>query len=169
MVSDIYIIVNTPILHEEYPCTYCARVFFFCILKLVIDMYEYYNPNPDKTVSASDCVVRAITKALDVSWDTAYLMLSIQGYIDHEIFASDRVWNQMLFDMGYKRKAIPDTCPICYRIADFAADNSEGTFILGTGKHAVCVKNGVIYDVFDSSGEIPIFYFDMTKENRYGV
>ena len=122
-------------------------------------MYVYYNPNPDPNINASDCVVRALTKAFDISWDTAYIMLSVQGYIDHDIFASDRVWNNLLADMGYQRYIIPNTCPVCYSVADFARENPEGTYILGTGKHAVCVSEGRIWDSWNSSREVPLYFF----------
>lgn len=127
-------------------------------------MFVYYNPNPDTEINASDCVVRALTKALDISWDTAYILLSVQGFIDHDIFASDRVWNNLLHDMGFKRNIIPNTCPICYTIADFAREHTEGIYILGTGKHAVCVHSGRIYDSWDSSREVPLYYFEIKKK-----
>ena len=126
-------------------------------------MYEYYNPNPNPNINASDCVVRAFSKAFDISWESAYVMLSAQGYQDRDIFASDRVWNNLLAEMGYERKMIPDTYPICYTIADFATENDKGTYIIGTGRHAVTVKNGCIYDSWDSSRETPLFYFKVKE------
>jgi hypothetical protein len=127
-------------------------------------MYEYYNPNPDIELNASDCVVRALSKALDMSWDYTYILLSIQGYIDHDIFASDRVWNNLLYDLGYKRKFLPDTCPHCYTVGDFARDNNKGVYVLGTGKHAVTVANGRVWDSWDSSKETPLYFFEIAKE-----
>lgn len=126
-------------------------------------MYVYYNPNPDKKQNASDCVVRAMTKALNLTWNEAYMLLSIQGYIDHDIFATDRVWINLLHDLGYQRYMIPNTCPLCYTIEQFTKDHPTGTYILGTGKHAVCVQDGCIYDSWDSSEEIPLFYIEIKE------
>ena len=72
---------------------------------------------------------------------------------------SDSVWGSYLRSKGFERAIIPNTCPDCYTVADFAADHPTGTYVLGTGTHAVTVQDGVIYDAFDSSNEIPIFYY----------
>jgi hypothetical protein len=47
-------------------------------------------------------------------------------------------------------------------VADFAADHNKGTYILGTGRHAVTVKDGNWLDSWDSGAECPIYYY--TKE-----
>lgn len=42
-------------------------------------MYIEYNVNPaDKKVG--DCVIRALTKALGMTWEEVYLALCLQGY-----------------------------------------------------------------------------------------
>ena len=76
--------------------------------------------------------------------------------------SSNTVWSEYLTDVGYKRKILPDTCNGCYVIRDFAKDHPKGTYIIGTGSHAVAIINGNIVDAWDSSREIPIYYF--TKE-----
>ena len=72
---------------------------------------------------------------------------------------SNATWGAYLINKGYKRHVIPDTCPTCYTVAQFAADHPTGTYIVATGTHAVCVKDGNIYDTWDSSQEIPTYYF----------
>ena len=39
-------------------------------------MYVYYNPNPVGRIAVGDCTVRAISKALNISWDDAYDLLA---------------------------------------------------------------------------------------------
>jgi len=39
-------------------------------------MWQYYQPNPCG-LSTGDCTVRAISKALDISWDEAHDILSV--------------------------------------------------------------------------------------------
>ena len=46
-----------------------------------------------------------------------------------------------------------------YTAEDFAADNPYGTFVLGFGGHVATVKDGVIYDSWDSRNEIPQYYW----------
>ncbi len=54
---------------------------------------------------------------------------------------------------------VPDTCPHCYTIRDFAYDHPFGTYLVGTGKHVVTIIDGNYYDTWDSGGEIPIYYW----------
>jgi hypothetical protein len=125
-------------------------------------MYVYYNPNPAKK-SAGDCVIRALCKAFEADWESIYAALSVQGYMMHDWGNSDPVWGAYLRSKGFVRYVLPNTCPDCYTIEDFARDHKKGTYILGTGRHAAAVVDGVIYDSWNSSGEVPIFYFERSE------
>lgn len=121
-------------------------------------MYEFYNPNPHGK-RTGDCVVRALCKALNLSWDEVYIWLCIEGFFDKDWGNVNGVWGDFLRSRGFKRYVIPNSCPDCYTIGDFVNDNPRGTYILATGSHVACVKNGVVYDVFDSRSEVPVFYY----------
>lgn len=119
-------------------------------------MYIEWNNNPvGKRVG--DCSVRAISKALDVDWETAYAMIASNGFAMGDMPSSNSVWGAVLRQNGFKKQAIPNSCPDCYTFADFARDNPRGTFVLGTGTHVATVVDGNIYDSWDSSDEIPAF------------
>ena len=121
-------------------------------------MYKFYNPNPYNK-RTNDCTVRAISKATDKSWQDVYVEMFLKGYEMGDMPASNAVWGAYLKDLGYIRVAVANTCPDCYTVKDFARDNPEGTFILGTGTHAVAVVDGDYYDSWDSGDEIPVYYF----------
>ena len=121
-------------------------------------MYIFYNPNPEGK-SVGDCVVRAITKLLNKTWEQVYTELCLQGFISGDMPSSNSVWITYLKNKGYKKYLIPDSCPDCYTVADFAADNPIGTFLLGTGEHVVIAIDGNYYDSWDSGKEIVIYYF----------
>ena len=72
-------------------------------------------------------------------------------------------WNSYLKGKGYKRTTIPNDCD-CYTVEDFCKDHPKGTYILGTGTHALCIKDGNYYDVWDSGNETPIYYFMKDEE-----
>ena len=42
-------------------------------------MFKMYNPNPEN-LRTDDCTVRAISKILGISWDAAYLSLTLIGF-----------------------------------------------------------------------------------------
>lgn len=118
-------------------------------------MFKEYNANPSGK-RTEDCVTRAISLAMGIDWESAYIRQAIHGLQMHDKMDKNYVWGKLLTDSGFKRRAIPDTCPACYTIADFAQDHPQGTYILGTGDHAVTVIDGDWYDTWDSGGAVPI-------------
>ena len=121
-------------------------------------MYVEFNPNPCKR-STGDCVVRAISKILGITWKQSYIELTVQGLKDCDIISSNEVWGNFLKANGFKRFIIPDTCPSCYTVNDFCEDHPYGEYVLATGTHVVAVIDGNYYDAWDSGREVPVFYF----------
>ena len=107
-----------------------------------------------------DCSVRAISKALDMGWEAAYIALVINGLQMGDMPSSDSVWGATLRQQGFSRRVLPDTCPYCYTADDFCRDHPKGTYVLGFGGHVATVVDGDIYDSWDSSNEIPQFYWE---------
>ena len=117
-------------------------------------MFNYYNPNPANR-KVGDCAVRAIAKALNTTWEQAYIILSTKGYEMCDMPSANSVWGAVLKDNGFIRAAVPNYCPECYTIKDFCLENPIGVYILGTGSHVVAVEDGEYYDAWDSGNEIP--------------
>lgn len=120
--------------------------------------YEYFNNNPMMR-NVGDCSVRAISKALGIDWESAYIKIMINGYSMCDMPSSDAVWSSVLRQNGFYREAIPDTCSDCYTAEDFCEEHPQGTYVLAFGGHVATVKDGVLYDSWDSSHEIPQYYF----------
>lgn len=119
-------------------------------------MWIYYNPNPTGRI-VGDCSVRAVSKALKIDWETAYIKICDAGYAMGDMPSSDSVWGAVLRQEGFYRKIIPNTCPDCYTADDFCRDNPKGTFVLGFGSHTATAVDGDIYDTWNSTGEIPVY------------
>lgn len=124
-------------------------------------MWKKHNENPANS-RVGDCVIRAISTALGQDWVKTYAELCIEGLLFYDLMSSNSVWASYLAKKGYKRVAIPNNCN-CYTVEDFCKENPHGTYILGTGTHALTVRDGDYYDVWDSGQEAPIYYFK--KEN----
>lgn len=122
-------------------------------------MYVPYNPNPyHKRVD--DCVIRGIAKVLGKDWNTVYLGVALQGFTSKNMPSSNAVWGDYLRRKGFRRYAIPNSCPECYTVADFADEHPKGRYILATGSHVIAVVNGDYYDTWDSGEEVPVYYFE---------
>lgn len=126
-------------------------------------MWIKYNPNPAGR-HVGDCSVRAISKALNIDWETAYNLIADAGYNMADMPSSDSVWGAVLRQNGFYRAAIPNYCPDCYTADDFCKDHPDGVYVLGFGGHVATVKNGNIYDSWNSSNEIPQFYWYKKKD-----
>jgi len=124
--------------------------------------WEKVNPNP-KGKNVGDCTVRAISLATNQGWEKVYLDLCIQGYTMADMPSSNDVWGKYLMDKGWVYRRLQDTCPFCYTINDFCNDHPEGIFIVATGTHVVCVKDGRYLDTWDSGDKVPLFYFEVKK------
>ena len=121
-------------------------------------MWRYYNPNY-KRDGAGDCVIRALTKALNLSWDDVFVLLCEFSFSRGEMPSSNVIWGEFLESYGFSLFRIPDTCPLCYTIRQFCYDNPKGLFVLGTGDHVVTVIDGDYYDTWDSGDKIPVYVF----------
>ena len=112
--------------------------------------FSYFNPNPAGR-QVGDCTVQ--------SWDETYMGLCLQGLIMGDMPSANSVWGAYLRQHGFARNVIPNTCPDCYTVAEFAADHPRGVYVLALSSHVVCVEDGSYFDTWDSGSEIPLFYW----------
>lgn len=124
--------------------------------------FVLYNANPFKN-NTVDCVVRAISLITDEDWDKTYLKLAMKGFELKAPMEVNYVWGAYLRSKGFIREVIPNTCPDCYTIAEFARDNPKGDYILCTGTHVVAVRDGNYYDTGDSGNEVPVYFWERRK------
>lgn len=124
--------------------------------------FIYHNENPEN-IQTEDCVIRALALFLEDSWENIYTDLSMQGFYMHAMPSANNVWGRYLKSNGYHRITIPDTCPDCYTIRDFAIEHPVWKYLVGTRSHVVTVIDGNYYDAWDCGNEVPIYYW--RKEN----
>ncbi len=117
--------------------------------------FKQVNPNPCGS-RVGDCVIRAVSILLGYDWERAYAELALQGFMMGDMPSANAVWGTYLKHKGYKQHLIPDEITV----AQFADENPEGAFLLGTGSHVVTVIDSDYYDSWDSGDELPIYYFE---------
>lgn len=120
--------------------------------------YVYFNANPCKQI-VGDCVIRAISKATDLSWEDVYINLADEGLEQCDLMNSNAVWDRFLRRIGFRKHIMPNTCPTCYTVKQFCYDNPNGRFVLATGDHAVAVIDGDYYDIFDSGTAVVAYLY----------
>lgn len=121
-------------------------------------MYRNYNANP-MLRRGDDCTVRAISTVLNKTWDEVYCSLCEYGRYEYDMPTSNHVWGKYLTDEGYTRHIVPNSCPHCYTVRDFASDHKNGKYILALHGHVVACMNGDYFDSWDSGDEVVIYYW----------
>ena len=77
--------------------------------------------------------------------------------------SSDNVWNEYLKSKGLTRHIVPDTCPNCYTVKQFADEHPKGHYIVFVGQHVVAVIDGDYIDTWDSGDRVPIYYWEVNN------
>ena len=124
-----------------------------------MNTWVYYNPSPAGR-NVGDCAVRAVAKALGTDWETAFSLIVDNAFQMADMPSSNAVWGSVLRQHGFMRSALPQTCPDCYTAEDFALDHPNGTYVLGFGNHVATLEDGRLYDSWDSTQEIPQYYWE---------
>lgn len=105
-------------------------------------MYKYYNANV-RGNNVNDCVIRAISKAEDKSWDETYRELSeIAQY--EGVLLDDVEFVEHYLDKRYKR-----ACHYSKTVEEFMAENPKGIYLITMEGHITVIIDGVLYDTFD--------------------
>lgn len=116
--------------------------------------YSFFNPNPAGR-NVGDCTVRAISKALNQTWEQTYAGLSLEGFMHGDMPSANAVWGAYLRRHGFKRELAPDDMTV----AEFASEHPRGTYILALSGHVVCIVDGTLYDTWHSENEIVLYFW----------
>ncbi len=130
----------------------------------MIPMWIEYNPNPCHQ-RVGDCTIRALSKALGMSWEQTYIELAIYGFMYCDIMNSNNLWGKYLKDKGFKREIIPDDKPDDYTVEDFCEEHPKGLYILALQNHVLTVIDGNYFDAW-RSGDEPVIYVWTRKEDK---
>lgn len=117
-------------------------------------VFEHYNPNPCGR-NVGDCTVRALSKALGQAWHKTYFGLCIEGALRGDMPSANATWGAYLRRNGFRRELAPEDVTV----AEFADEHPEGTYILALSGHVVCIQNDTLYDSWDSSREIVLYFW----------
>lgn len=120
--------------------------------------YVFYNPNP-KNLRVGDCAVRAVAKAIGLSWSDAYIGLCSEGLALRDMPSANIVWGMYLKKFGFEDHVISSICPDCTTVKKFTKDHPKGRYVLATQNHVISVIDGDYFDTWDSGDEIVIYFY----------
>ena len=126
--------------------------------------WQPYQPNPSN-LTTGDCTVRAICAVTGLDWKTAHRALCEFARDMDDMPAENRVWWAFLRGIGFRKIRLPDACPDCYTVRDFARDHPAGKYVLGPAQHAVAVIDGDWWDAWDSGNTVPLYFFEEEKDH----
>jgi len=121
-------------------------------------MWMYANPNPCRQ-EEPDCVVRAIAIATGKTWDEVHWDLCQMSHEHCTMPSVNWLWGEYLKQCGFERFNLPNACPECMTVREFTKKYPKGTYVIGTGHHAVAVRNGNHIDSWDSGDEVATYFY----------
>ena len=116
--------------------------------------FKYDNTNP-KQKHTSDCTVRAICSALELSYEEVYKQL-FELSIKTGYFINDpKNTTKFLKMLGYEwQKQLKHEDGTKYTGKQFCEEFNKGTYIMHIGSHHISVvKDGVIHDIWGCSSK----------------
>ena len=126
-------------------------------------MYVFENPNPAAN-RTDDCFLRTLGILTGEPWLSVYWKLCALGANMYMLPNAKPVVKAFLLRNGYRAQSLPDTCPACYTVRDFAREHPHGRYLLTSGDHAVAVIEGSYYDSWDSGDEVPVYVWAKEEE-----
>ena len=126
-------------------------------------LFEYYQPNDkDLKDQYGDCQIRALSKALGLTWLETYDAIApicreaqLLGIFD----APAKVRNELVKKLGFTYTGVSNKRgtkrPTVWK---FAKDHPTGTYILNVANHEVACVEGKYYDTWDC-GECSLYGF----------
>jgi hypothetical protein len=114
--------------------------------------FVYFNVNPTKK-REGDCAIQALCKAFDLSWLEVYDELVLIGREKFLLPNSTKALTEFVNRRGVEK------IPVKYNKTDGIRRYSvedirggwEGTYVVLVANHVTCIKNHVLYDVWDCS------------------
>ena len=123
--------------------------------------FIFHNENPKNSLSAADCVVRAIAKGTNQTWDQVFKSLFEIAFKLKDSPNTKKTYGKYLKDIGYimqKQPKNPDNTKLT--VQEFINQNPEGTYICGTPGHLTVVVDGHLYDTWNCLDDVVGNYWE---------
>ena len=131
--------------------------------------FHYYNANP-KNKRGKDCTYRAFCLFFGISWEDV-ARLDAEFYLKHGMwlytteyegcFFHSRI-NLLMEERGYKQVYAYNSGEHIPTLRDFINSYAlpDKKYLCELGNHMVAIKDGKVWDTWDSSGQCPNMIFE---------
>lgn len=127
-------------------------------------LFEYYQPNDkDLKDKYGDCTIRALSKALEVSWLEAFdLMIPLcrEAQVANIFGAPSNIEREIVCKLGFTYTGVSNKKgtkrPTVWQ---FAKDHPKGHYILNVANHEVACVDGKYFDTWDSGDKSLYGYY----------
>ena len=139
-------------------------------------MFEYFNPNPTckffksgkpKSWYLNDSSVRAVAKALNITWAVAYKLLSVTGEETFDVMTSKTVLDKVLQNNGYVFVTLgkPTKGGSRQTVKEFLETHKDGQYVLNLADYFVTVINNTAFDVSEDCFKSSVYsYWEKKSE-----
>ena len=134
----------------------------------MVNKYAYYQPNAkDIKDKMGDCQIRALSKALDLTWlQTFDLIMPICREVQApDIFCCDlKVVKELMSRLGFEYTGI-STKKGTDRptVREFAIKHKKGAYVCSLAGHVVAVVDGMYYDTWDCGNKSLYGFYELKK------
>jgi len=122
-------------------------------------MFVKFQPN-EKVKNGNDYVVRALCKALNLSWLDVYSELN-EVAMKKQIMPSDnKCFKEVLTNYGFEYVGIRNVKDVKRdTVQTFAKKNNKGTYILSIANHLTTIVDGDWFDIWDCGHKCVSSYY----------
>lgn len=136
--------------------------------------FQYFNPNPTvklfksgkpKIWTKDDSAIRALAKALNITWAEAYDKLTLLAKNLSDVPTSKTTMMEFCVLNGFEHKTYGKPARGSKRpvLNEFADMMSSGTYIVYLSHYFVCVKDGVFYNTEDLGNDTVYSYWKISE------
>ena len=123
--------------------------------------FIFHNENPKNSLSAADCVVRAIAKGTNQTWDHVFKGLFEVAFKLKDSPNTKKTYGKYLKDIGYTMQKQPKNFDgTKLTVQDFINQNPEGTYICKLRGHLTVVVDGILYDTWNCLDDVVGNYWE---------
>ena len=130
------------------------------IIHIWHENFKYYQPNKH---ICGDCVIRAVSKALDCTWEESFKILTDRALKIKDVPNCRKTVTSVLKDYGFRWVAIKVEKGMKRPTVSEFAKSHDGTYVLKVAHHEVCVKGGKYYDIWDCGEKAVYGYWEKNK------